>query len=169
MGIGIAVCVVLYNTDPKARSLFRFGFEGFFSLVEKGHWETSSTDTLQSMVVFPETLHTWLLGDGYFANSRYDPNYLGNTTDQGFYMGTDVGYLRFIFYFGIPGLLAMMGVIIYSTIVCARHFRQERFLFVLVLLVGLAVWFKVSTDIFLFFALFLSAASLKEKDAPDAS
>ena len=163
LAIGITVCVVLYNTDPKARSLLRFGFEGFFSLVEKGYWETGSTDTLQGMVVFPETLHTWLLGDGYFENSRYDPNYLGDTTDQGFYMGTDVGYLRFIFYFGVPGLLAMMGVVIYSTVVCARLFRQERFLFVLALLVGLVVWFKVSTDIFLFFALFLSAAALQEE------
>jgi hypothetical protein len=164
--VGITVCVVLYNTDPKARQLFRFGFEGFFSLAEQGRWEVTSNDTLQSMIVFPESLHTWLLGDGYFMNSRYDPNYLGDATDQGYYMGTDVGYLRFIFYFGVPGLLAMMGVIIYSTVVCARHFRQERFLFVLALLVGLVVWFKVSTDIFLFFALFLSAAALREEE-PD--
>ena len=166
LAIGITVCVVLYNTDPKARNLLRFGFEGFFSLVEKGYWETDSTEKLQTMVVFPETLHTWLLGDGYFENSRNDPNYLGDATDQGFYMGTDVGYLRFIFYFGIPGLIAMMGVIIYSAIVCARHFRRERLVFVLALLVGLVVWFKVSTDIFLFFALFLSAAALQE-EAPE--
>lgn len=163
LAIGILICVVLYNTNLQARHLFRFGFEGFFSLVEKGHWETSSTDRLvQTMVVFPETLHTWIIGDGYFLNSRYDVNYLGDATDQGFYMGTDVGYLRFIFYFGIVGLIPMMMVILYSAYVCAKHFRREAWLFVLATLVGLIVWFKVSTDIFLFFALFLSAAALQE-------
>lgn len=160
---GIVVCVILYDTNPQARRLFRFAFEGFFSLVEKGHWETTSTDKLQTMVVFPETLHTWVIGDGYFENSRNDINYLGDATEEGFYMGTDVGYLRFIFYFGIVGLIPIMGVVIYSAVICMRHFREEAWLFVLALLVGLIVWLKVSTDVFLFFALFLSAAALQDK------
>ena len=159
--IGIAVCVVLYNANASARRLFRFAFEGFFSLAEKGRWEVGSNETLKTMVVFPETLHTWIIGDGYFENSRNDPNYLGDATRLGFYMGTDVGYLRFIFYFGLVGLIPMMGVIIGSAIVCMRHFRKEAWLFVLALLVGLVVWLKVSTDIFCFFALFLSAAALQ--------
>ena len=159
---GIVLCIVLYDTDPRARKLFRFGFEGFFSLVENGHWEISSTEKLKTMVVFPEKVHTWIIGDGYFLNSRYDVNYLGDATDQGYYMGTDVGYLRFIFYFGIVGLIPMVGVIVYSALVCMRRFRQEWLLFLLALLVGLTVWMKVSTDIFLFFALFLGTAALQE-------
>ena len=107
--------------------------------------------------------HAEVIGDGYFLNSRYDINYLGDATDQGFYMNTDVGYLRFIFYFGIIGLIPMMGVIVYSAIVCMRYFPYERLLFFLALLVGLIVWVKVSTDIFLFFALFLAAAVLQDK------
>ena len=162
LGVGLLACIVLYNTNSQARSLFRFGFEGFFSLAETGHWEVSSNEKLKTMVVFPETLHTWIIGDGYFENSRNDPNYLGDATVQGFYMGTDVGYLRFIFYFGIIGLIPMMGVIIASAIVCIRHFQRETMMFVLALLVGLVVWLKVSTDILCFFALFLSAAALKE-------
>lgn len=166
---GITACVVLYNTDPAARNLFRFGFEGFFSLAEKGHWETSSTNKLvEGMIVFPETLKTWVIGDGYFLNAVLDANYLGSSTKYGFYMGTDVGYLRFIFYFGILGLIPMMGVIVYSAAVCMRHFPQDRLLFLLALLVGLIVWFKVSTDIFCFFALFLSAAALKTPSTAQA-
>lgn len=168
--IGVFTCVVLYNTNPNARGLFRFAFEGFFSLAETGHWEVDSNETLKSMVVWPETIHTWIIGDGYFENSRLDINYLGDATDKGFYMGTDVGYLRFLFYFGITGLLPMMGVIIVSAFICIRSFPKERFLFILVLAVGLIVWFKVSTDIFLFFAVFLSAAALQDvKDYPDVS
>lgn len=162
---GISICIILYNTNPAARKLFRFGFEGFFSLAEKGHWETSSTNRLVgNMIVFPETLRTWLIGDGYFLNAVSDANYLGSSTKFGFYMGTDVGYLRFIFYFGIIGLIPMMGVVVYSAIICMRHFPKERLLFLMALLVGLIVWFKVSTDIFCFFALFLSAAALKEPE-----
>lgn len=162
--VGVVVCTVLYRTDPHARSLFRFAFEGFFSLAEKGRWEVSSNETLAGMVVFPETLHTWIIGDGYFLNSRYDANYLGDATDQGFYMGTDIGYLRFIFYFGVMGLICMMAVIIYSAITCIRHFRKDIMFFLLALLVGLIVWMKVSTDAFCFFALFLSAAALQDKE-----
>lgn len=166
LALAVTLCVVLYNTVPAARKLFRFGFEGFFSLAEKGHWETASTNRLtQSMIVFPETLHTWIIGDGYFMNSRYDENYLGEATIYGFYMGTDIGYLRFIFYFGIIGLIPMMGVIVYSAVACMRHFRTERLLFLMVLAVGLVVWFKVSTDIFCFFSLFLSAAALDTEHA----
>ena len=167
LGLVIIISIILYNTSPEAKQLFRFGFEGFFTLVEEGHWETSSTNKLmKTMIVFPETIHTWMIGDGYFLNSRYDINYLGDATDQGFYMNTDVGYLRFIFYFGIIGLIPMMGVIVYSAIVCMRYFPYERLLFFLALLVGLIVWVKVSTDIFLFFALFLAAAVLQDKTPP---
>lgn len=161
----VGLFIVVYRVFPPVRNLIRFAFEGFFNLAEKGYWETSSTNKLvETMVVFPDNLKTWLIGDGYFLNSRYDPNYLGNATDQGFYMGTDIGYLRFIFYFGIPGLLCMVGVILYSTIVCIRHFQSERALFVLSLLVGLTVWFKVSTDIFLFNCLFLCASWMNTVD-----
>lgn len=163
---GIVLCVILYNNNPSARKLFRFAFEGFFSLAERGYWEVSSNEKLKSMIVFPETLHTWLMGDGYFLNARYDINYLGHSTDQGFYMGTDVGYLRFIFYFGFMGLIPMFGVILYSAVVCMRHFREHKLFFLLALLVGLIVWFKVSTDIFLYFALFLSAAALQTDEDP---
>ena len=35
--------VYLYNTDEQFHEALRFGFEGFFSLVEKGAWTVSST------------------------------------------------------------------------------------------------------------------------------
>lgn len=160
-------CTLLYQFNPQFRYLFRFAFEGFFSLMEKGEWQIDSTDRLATMVVYPETLHTWILGDGYFENSRNDINYLGDATDQGFYMGTDIGYLRFIFYFGVPGMLLMVAVIAWSALMCIRRFPEDKIVFLLALAVGLTVWFKVSTDTFLFFALFLSAGILQEEDEPE--
>ena len=158
----IATSVFLYNTSPGMQDLFRFGFEGFFSYFETGEWQTASTNTLEKMIVWPEELKTWIIGDGYFENSRYDPNYLGDATEKGYYMNTDIGYLRFIFYFGLLGLVWVVAVIVYSAYVCADQFKEYAWLFIMALGVGLAVWAKVATDIFLFFCLFLCAAALQE-------
>ena len=159
----VFISVVLYNTNPQVKEFFRFGFEGFFNYFETGEWETASTAKLETMVVWPEELRTWIIGDGYFMNSRYDPNYLGDSTDQGFYMGTDVGYLRFIFYFGLAGLIWIVAFLVYSAYVCCKASPEYTWLFLMALLVGLVVWAKVSTDIFLFFAIFLCAAALQDK------
>ena len=92
LSVILSISVVLYNAFPDVRDLFRFGFEGFFSLAETGQWETDSTNKLETMIIWPDNLRTWIIGDGYFENSRNDPNYLGNATEDGFYMGTDIGY-----------------------------------------------------------------------------
>lgn len=157
----VIISVWLFNSNMRARGLFRFAFEGFFSLYERNEWMVGSTETLKSMIVFPETIHTWIIGDGYFLNARYDSNYLGESTELGYYMGTDVGYLRFIFYFGVTGLLFMAGVIVTSAILCMHQFPKDKLLFLLVLIVGFAVWMKVATDVFMFFALFISISMLE--------
>ena len=57
------------------------------------------------MIVFPDNLHTWIIGDGYFDNPfNRDMNYIGPNFG-GYYMATDIGYLRFLFYVGLIGLL----------------------------------------------------------------
>lgn len=158
----VGISIALYNAFPEVKDLFRFGFEGFFSWVETGEWQTDSTARLETMVIWPEELRTWIIGDGYFENSRVDPNYLGDSTDRGFYMGTDIGYLRFIYYFGIAGMIWIIAVVVYSAYVCADQFKPYLWVFIMALAVGLIVWAKVSTDIFLFFAIFLCAAALQE-------
>ncbi|MFO1468935.1 MAG: hypothetical protein U1F35_21215 [Steroidobacteraceae bacterium] len=50
---------------------------------------TSSTDDLISMIVFPDSLKGWLIGYGFYENpASPDENH----------MGTDIGYLRLLFY-----------------------------------------------------------------------
>lgn len=172
LAVLVGISIILYNAFPDVRRLFRFGFEGFFSYFETGQWQTDSTSKLQSMVIWPEELRTWIIGDGYFENSRQDPNYLGDSTNRGFYMGIDIGYLRFIYYFGVLGLIWIIAVIAYSAYVCAKFLREYAWLFIMALGVGLVVWAKVSTDIFLFFCLFLCTAALQatsdqtQEDAP---
>lgn len=167
---GIILCIVLpvvvflYNTDDGFYKNLRFAFEGFFSLWEKGEWEVSSNDILfESMIVFPDNLKTWFIGDGYAANPSNDPYYIGPTFG-GFYKGTDVGYLRFIFYFGILGTILLFMFFLKCALVCARKFKSYRIMFFLILLVNYIGWFKVSTDIFLTFAPFLCLRNESEKD-----
>lgn len=161
--LAIGISVFLYNTNPDVEKKMRFAFEGFFSLFESGEWEVSSNEKLKTMYVFPETLKTWIIGDGYFSNPRdVDPFFIGKEMG-GYYMGTDVGYLRFIFYFGVIGLLAMIAVIFKAGQACIKNLPGYKLMFVLLLLANYVIWFKVSTDIFLVFALFLMVRSDEEE------
>ena len=147
--------VLLYNINDTFYKNIRFAFEGFFSLWEEGEWNVSSNEMLlENMVVFPDNLKTWLIGDGYAANPSNDPYYIGPAF-SGFYKGTDVGYLRFIFYFGVIGTSLLVLLLLKVALACADKFKSYRVMFFLILLVNYIGWFKVSTDIFLTFAPFL--------------
>ena len=166
--IVLPIIVFLYNNNPDVRRDIRFAFEGFFSLAEKGEWDVSSNDRLMTMYVFPDNVKTWVIGDGYFDGpSNTDPYYVGPTM-TGFYMWTDVGYLRFIFYFGLIGLAAFMFFFVKCGQVCAHKFRNYALLFWLLMLLNFIIWFKVSTDIFVVFALFL-CISQEDNDAYENS
>ena len=148
--------IYLYNNNYSVREDIRFAFEGFFSLAEKGEWAVSSNDRLKNMYVFPDNAKTWIIGDGYFDGpSSTDPYYVGDPM-PGFYMWTDVGYSRFIFYFGLIGLLSFMLFFMKCSVVCIRSFSKYSLMFKLLLIVNYIIWLKVATDIFLVFALFLS-------------
>ena len=153
--VALPILISLYNNNPAVREDIRFAFEGFFSLVEKGEWDVSSNDRLMTMYVFPDNAKTWIIGDGYFDGpTNTDPYYVGPTM-TGFYMRTDVGYLRFIFYFGLIGLSAFVFFFFKCGQICAHKFRNDPLLFWLLMLLNFIIWFKVSTDIFVVFALFL--------------
>lgn len=157
----ISLCAVpiisyLYNNNTIVHNNLRFAFEGFFNLVENGEWSTSSTDRLKTMYMFPDNFKTWLIGDGYFSNPiNTDPYFTGKVVG-GFYMGTDVGYLRFIFYFGLVGLSAFSLFIFRAAQTCTKTLPGQKALIYLLLLINFICWLKVATDIFLVFALLLN-------------
>ena len=161
--VSIPLIIYWYQTNLSFQGNFRFGFEGFFSLAEKGYWETHSNNVLEGMYRLPESVKTWLIGDGYFDNPTSDPTYTGYMW-KGFYMGTDVGYLRFIYYFGVLGLLAMISFIIYAGVISMKRIPSCRMLFFMLILVNFVIWFKVSTDMFPILALFLMI-SKEDNDA----
>lgn len=159
----IPVIIYFYNHNARFYENMRFGFEGFFSLVEKGKWDVASNNTLKRMVVWPDTLHTWLVGDGYIVNPKSDPYYIGEIT-EGYYKNTDIGYLRFIYYFGLPGLIAFSAFIIRAAITCAHRLQQHNVMIFVLVVLNFVIWLKVSTDIFFIFAMLYCIDAVKEDE-----
>lgn len=157
--IFIPLIISVYYANSTFKEHLRFGFEGFFALVETGRWQTNSNDILLNhMIVFPDTFKTWLIGDGYCSNPSADMYYTGPSY-HGFYMGTDIGYLRFLFYFGILGVITLVCFISKAAFICTKRFPTYKTMFLMLLLINLIIWFKVSTDIFVVFAPFLCLTS----------
>lgn len=75
-------------------TLSKFGFEMFYNYQTTGQFSSESTDGMFEMYnIIPDNYKTWLIGDGMWSMK-----------DGSYYQGTDIGYLRNIWYFGIIGL-----------------------------------------------------------------
>lgn len=165
----VITSAVLYHRSENFRENIRFGFEGFFSLVETGKWETNSNNILKTMVVWPDNAKTWIIGDGYIENpldnslSSYDPYYVGPTY-HGYYKQTDIGYCRYIFYFGIIGLSIFCLYFIAVSNILARRFPRFRYMFYLILAMNFIGWCKVSSDLFMVFAPFLCISAREQEE-----
>lgn len=138
LAISILASILIYNVSAEARSLFRFGFEGFFSFFETGEWQTASTDVLQTMWIWPTDLQGWIIGYGIFED---------------WFFGTDIGYCRFVLYSGLCGLTIFSIFFIYQLLSFCKAIPNYRLLFILLLIIVFVVWIKVSTDIYYVVAL----------------
>lgn len=154
----VPISIALYYSSAEVKDMFRFAFELFFNFSEKGNFETDSTNNLLLMwQQIPQEVRTWLIGDGYFLSPHFtDPYYTGHLYGA-FHMGTDVGYLRFIFYFGMIGLLVFAYFFVLCTRECRQKYPAHKVLFVLLLAMNYVLWIKVATDLFFIYALFLVA------------
>ncbi|MCT3700285.1 hypothetical protein [Elizabethkingia anophelis] len=144
----LPIAIYFYNTNEGIYKLTRFAFEGFFNWLEKGVWYTDSTNKLNTeMWVWPDenNIKTWLIGDAVFTDWSI--------------VGTDIGYCRFIFYCGLIGLGTFILFFIYLSYCMWIKFPKIKHLFLLLFILELINWVKVSTDIFLVYALFLSLSS----------
>ncbi len=118
-----------YNYGYKFQRIISFGFEIFINLSTGKGLKTSSSDGTIRMYKFPEenNYKTWIIGDARFFESSGK-----------YYMHTDVGYCRAIYYFGILGILAIIitqGYMALTVINCNE--RQYRFFFIILCLMYL--------------------------------
>ncbi len=85
----------------KNEQIINYGFELLVNYQETGKFESASTNDLERMYIMPTSLKTYIAGDGRF-------NIVPGVPISGYYMHTDVGFLRMLYYFGIPGLFFFM-------------------------------------------------------------
>lgn len=143
------LAVYLYNTDEFFHQQFRFAFEAFFNYAEQGTLRTDSTDVLQTMWKWPDTLQGWIIGSGVFGTFAY---------------GTDIGYCRLILYSGLIGFSVFALFFLYHGYVFVSRYRRYRYLFVALLAVHFIVWAKVATDTFFIWALLYTFVDEEEAD-----
>ncbi len=164
LALVVPVLSALYLFSPEVNRMLSFAFEPFFNFVEKGKLETDSSSTLLQMWgQIPQNMKTWIIGDGYFLSPYLsDPYYIG-IHKWAYYQGTDVGYLRFVFYFGLVGLFVFACFFVCCMRECEKKFPNDKVVFRLLFLMNCLLWIKVATDIFLIYAFFLMADSLTEE------
>lgn len=99
----VAIFFVLFNFFSSImreyEEMFNWAFELFISYKESGQASASSLNFMLAMYdIVPNNLKTWIIGDALWLNP----------SGTGYYMNTDIGLLRYIWYFGIVGLLIMI-------------------------------------------------------------
>ncbi len=137
--IGFSVGVYLYNTDPYYYEVFRFAFEGFFNLVEKGEFTTNSSDILQTMWVWPKDNFGWIIGTGLYDNWIY---------------GSDIGYCRLILYSGLTGFVVFALMFVFLAYSFMVKYPEYRLMFLAFGAMTFIIWIKVSTDILMIYTFF---------------
>lgn len=166
MVVLIPIGLALYKI-PAVENLFRFAFEMLFNLADSGELQTGSTDVLLEMWRhYPRDFKTWIIGDGYFISpTATNPYYVGDH-QYAYYMGVDVGYLRFIYYFGLIGLLCFVCYMFVTAKECMNNNPQYKALFIMLLIMNYVLWAKVATDLFCVFALFLMLEPSIQEEEP---
>jgi len=151
MVVAFYIGLYFYHRSEDFHRQIRFGFEGFFNWVEKGEWRTDSTDKLnKTMWIWPQDTKTWIIGAGLFDNWAFN---------------TDIGYCRFILYSGLMGFAVFASFFIYNATVFSIKYRDYQHLFILFSILTFTTWLKVSTDIFLIYALFYNMDILTKGEA----
>jgi hypothetical protein len=132
----------------KLISYFEYGFELFVNYLNKGELSTKSSDETMNMFdTFPSNMKTWIIGDGYFAHP---------TNPAKYYMNTDVGHARLLFYFGIIGsfcfFIYQFSLVYFANNQTGGNYSQ---FFAMIILLLLVLNIKGFTDFTPFLSIFL--------------
>lgn len=117
----------------------RWMFEGFFNYLDYGTFSTTSSSDLQSMYIRP-SLQTFFYGDGYY------------TVAGAYYMGTDVGFLRPLFFFGIFGEILYYSLLLPELHAIKFILRKHDYIFFDFLCLVFIICFEFKGEILLTFS-----------------
>ena len=139
---------------PDFLLIFQYGFEMFINYFTKGSFESASTNQLMDMYVFPVELKTWIIGDAYWWNPIIDGSY---------YMHTDVGYSRLVFYFGLVGLFVYLSMQVFIMLKAYKYFNVNLKYYIFIVVYLLVLNLKGFTDLFWLNMIFFMAYVLNKK------
>ena len=155
---GIAL-VFIYTSSPKLQEdygdIIDFGFEAFINLVENGELSTASSDGLTEyhLSIWPQNQKTYYIGD-----MRW-------TKGDSYYGDSDVGYVRLLFYFVVPGVILFL-LYQYSIVRISGLIFKERilsFFFFTVFFYALILLIKGYIDVASLIFIYLHYKSLDSK------
>lgn len=130
-------------------------FEMFIQYSEGGQIETNTTDVMLRMYIWPEELSTWIYGDGLILNG-----------DGSYYMHTDIGYIRLLYYFGLIGIFSFITAQFSYCIIAASYYKNSAikiflfFLFLWILILNL----KGLSDGDFYFSFFIVYGSIQYRN-----
>src|SRR5690606_35683986 len=132
-----------------------YTFELFINYFSGSGFESRSTNRQLEMYIFPETIGTWLFGDGMMESAT-----------GGYYMKTDIGYIRLLFYFGLPSTLFFVYMLCRYTKILSSLGQQRvlTYFFLTVLFWFLAIYFKGLATYSNYYVLFLMFLVLPRKN-----
>jgi hypothetical protein len=143
---------LILKSNPVAFELIspalNFAFEMFVNLYESASFSTRSSDVMLQMYIFPDEIKTWIIGDGLYKNPF----------EEEYYMHTDIGYLRLIYYFGILGLLVYFTLQYYLLVPALKIFKLNYSYIVFIFIYLLILNLKGVAQLTTISALYLMAA-----------
>ena len=92
---------------------------------------------------WPESRRTWLIGEGIIGVYK---------------TYSDIGYVNFVYYCGLVGLVFFSAFFVYNHLCLNSKFNNFWILSLLLIIVTFLVWTKVMTDIFFIDALLFCVA-----------
>ncbi len=142
--------ISIYVSSPKLQEeygkIIDFGFEAFINLSENGNLSTKSSDGLQEehLKILPESIKTYLIGDSRWMDGEH------------YYKGSDVGYTRLLFFFGIGGIILFL-LYQYSvfSILCSIYYsyilnKCFKFIFIYVVILLIKGYIDVASLTFIY-------------------
>lgn len=155
IGIPIILFLLILTLFPSSieyfDKLFGFGFEMFINYFETGNASSTSVEAMNEMYLWPKDEKTYWIGDGLFT----DPY------TKLYYQGTDIGYLRLIYYFGIPGTIIYLLTHLYLIIRLTKKYPDYKIMFTLIMFYFLILNLKGFTDLIFLLVLFLYGSENK--------
>ncbi|NOT98582.1 MAG: hypothetical protein HOO97_05750 [Sideroxydans sp.] len=115
----VVICAtVIFLFDTSSGPLSEV-FELYNNFIATGELQSRSTSVMSEMPFVPDNFITWMVGDGKFI------------ADDGFYMETDLGFSRVLFFGGIFGLLLYVLVSVWPLFII--DYRNKNIYFYLFL------------------------------------